>query len=205
MSEGDPLKDLDKLGTAEETRSFYDRWAETYDTHVARSGYAAPLRAAAALAAQAPDRTAALLDVGCGTGMSGAALRDAGFTTIDGVDFSEGMLAKAREKGIYRTLFRADLTTEWPFAAGAYPLIAAVGSIGPGHLPAILIDRIVAALPPGGLFVFSFSDRAKRDAEYTGRLNEQCDAGPVEFLFRETGAYLPSENMQADILVFRKR
>jgi len=45
-----------------------------------------------------------VLDVGCGTGVSGLFLRDVGFADIHGSDFLPEMLALAKEKDIYNTL-----------------------------------------------------------------------------------------------------
>ncbi len=57
---------------------------------------------AAALAALVGDLDAPLLDLGCGTGLSGEAFMSAGFSVIDGTDFSETMIAVARNKpGLY--------------------------------------------------------------------------------------------------------
>jgi hypothetical protein len=75
---------------------------------VTGAGYATPARLAEALAAHVPDRTAPLLDFGCGTGLSGQALRAAGFTTLDGTDITPGMLEKAENGPLPQALaFRA--------------------------------------------------------------------------------------------------
>ena len=71
------------LETGEETLAHYQRWAATYDQEVGvDNGYAQPARCAAALD-EATDRPGSVLDVGCGTGLSGIALRDVGFTDLD--------------------------------------------------------------------------------------------------------------------------
>ena len=86
------------------TRKLYDDWAASYDAEIAENGYATPGRCAAALAQFTQDQNAPVLDFGCGTGLSGLALKLAGFSVIDGLDLSPEMLAKARDKGIYRRL-----------------------------------------------------------------------------------------------------
>jgi len=44
------------------------------------------------------------MDLACGTGISGLALKAAGFTCIDGYDFVQAMLDRAAAKGIYRLI-----------------------------------------------------------------------------------------------------
>ena len=56
------------------------------------------------LAIDISDRTVEILDAGCGTGLVGIALLRCGYRHIDGFDLSEGMVAKARQTGAYRSL-----------------------------------------------------------------------------------------------------
>lgn len=197
----DKAYELDGL---EEARALYDAWAPSYDADVAESGYATPRRAAEALAKVCKDRAAPLLDLGCGTGVSGAAFREAGFTTIDGCDISDEMLKKAEEKGIYRKLLKGDMDELVPCAKGDYQYIAAVGVLIAGHAPPETIDAVLARLPRGGLFVFSLNDHALAGGRYSGRLNEHLDSGQAVVLFRERGAHLPARDMQSTIYVLRK-
>ena len=59
------------LETSEATREFYDNWSQTYDAEVTENGYASPGRVAAALAQIVPHQDKPLLELGCGTGVSG--------------------------------------------------------------------------------------------------------------------------------------
>ena len=106
------------LSSAAETQSFYDDWAGSYDAEVAGNGYATPARCARALAAKVEDKSAPILDIGCGTGLSGLALRRGGFTHIDGTDLSEKMLSRAEQReGVYTKLLLGDLNNPLPPAA----------------------------------------------------------------------------------------
>ncbi len=65
-----------------------------------------------------------ILEVGCGTGKNTAFLVEIG-TNVHALDFSEGMIGKAREKvkaGNVR-FSMADLTKGWPCENGVYDLI----------------------------------------------------------------------------------
>jgi len=192
------------LDSAEATREFYDKWAEGYDAEVSENGYVTPQRAAAALAEFVEDKSAPLLDIGCGTGMSGQALLDAGFSLIDGCDFSAEMLAVAREKGIYRALFNTDLENPFPFQTGTYANISAVGVLNPGHAPAEALDQVLELLLAGGCFVFSLNDHALQDHSYEARINEHVDAGNARLLFREYGTHLPEIDLKSNVYVLQK-
>ena len=81
-------KFLDKAYQARDaasTRTLYDDWSASYDAEVSENGYATPKRCAEALASFTQDMSAPILDFGCGTGLSGLALKLAGFEVIDGV------------------------------------------------------------------------------------------------------------------------
>ena len=193
------------LEGAEATKALYKDWAESYEAEVRANGYVTPARCAEALAGQVPDKAAPLLDLGCGTGLSGEAFKAAGFATIDGTDFSEEMLAYARRKpDLYRTLVRGDLTNPLPAKPGDYAHIAAVGVFSPGHGPPEMIDQVMALLPPGGCFVFSLNDHALADPDYEGRMRAVVEAGTAEIVFREYGDHLPKQDLKAAVCVLRK-
>ena len=129
-----------------------------------------------------------MLDLGCGTGLSGVALKEAGFTTIDGTDFAADMMAKAAEKeGVYRTLIQGDLNRPLPAEPGQYTNMAAIGVFSPHHAPASMIETVVNILPVGGCFVFSLNDHGMKDPSYGGKVQELAAAGVVEKVTEEYG------------------
>lgn len=191
--------------TPAETEAFYNDWAATYEAEIRANGYATPTRCAEALASLASDKAAPLLDLGCGTGLSGEAFRAAGFSTIDGTDFSEAMLSRARGKpGLYRALTLGDLTNPLAAEAGQYGNIAAVGVFSPSHAPAGMIDQVLDLLPMGGLFVFSLNDHTLEHPEYEQRVQAVTDAGSAAVVFRDHGEHLPGHGLKALIYVLQK-
>ena len=191
--------------TPEETRALYDEWSASYEAEVEANGYATPRRVADALAGALADRSAPVLDVGCGTGLSGLALRAAGFTTIDGADVSAEMLARAREKGAHRRLAAIDPSRPFSDLAspGAYAAIVACGVIGAGAAPFTLFDDCLEALATGGLFVLSFNDHAVANPESQAALDRWVPerAGIV---FDEDGDHLPGIGLRSRVLVLRR-
>ena len=189
---------------ASSTRDLYDAWSASYDADVGAHGYATPDRCAEALAGRMEDLSAPILDFGCGTGLSGAALARAGFETIDGMDLSADMLAQANDKGVYRKLIHIDAGEEFAHAPGDYAAIAAIGVIGAGAAPISVFDQIMHALPKGGFLVFSFNDHALAEPENEARVNEWLDCGAATLLFKEHGDHLPELDMKATVYVIEK-
>jgi SAM-dependent methyltransferase len=99
------------------------------------------------------------LDVCCGTGAGLSVLRPLCPDGITGVDFSAGMLARARSAHPEATLVRADVRA-LPFA-GEFDLAVSFGALGhflPGERPAVF-EGVHRALRPGGLFAFAMGER----------------------------------------------
>ena len=189
---------------ADDTRTLYDAWAESYDSELGAEGYATPKRCAEALAAHLQDRAAPILDFGCGTGLSGQALARVGFEVIDGVDLSADMLAEANQKGVYRKLTQIEAEAPLPFGQGAYDAIAAIGVIGAGAAPISVFDRLMESLGPGGLLVFSFNDHTLADPSNEARVNEWLDCGAARLLFREDGPHLRWLDLNATVYVIER-
>jgi predicted TPR repeat methyltransferase len=187
---------------ADGTRKLYDDWAASYEQEIAENGYATPGRCAQALAKFVTDKTGPILDFGCGTGLSGLALKLAGFQTIDGVDLSAEMLEGARAKKIYRTLSQINEGDPVPGAPGTYNAIAAIGVIGAA--PPSAFDTVMHALDHGGYVVFSLNDHSLQDPEYEGKLNEWIDCAAAHLLFREHGPHLPGINLNSNVYVVQK-
>ncbi len=198
---------LDKayhLETTEDTQKLYDDWAASYDAEVSENGYATPGRTAKALRKHIKEIDAPILDFGCGTGLSGLALKLEGFEVIDGMDPNSEMLDLARGKNLYRSLTLMDIDDDAPVAQGSYSAIAAIGVIGTGAAPASTFDLLMNALDKGGLLAFSFNDHALADRQYTCRLNQWLDCGAARLLHLDYGPHLPKQNINSNVYVLEK-
>ncbi len=147
-------------GDVERLAAFYAKWAEHYDDDVASHGYGLPAMMVETLLTAAPaiDRAAVeVLDAGCGTGLVGAVLAAAGFTTIDGVDLSPEMIEGARARGIYRHLEGGvDLTQPPPDRlAGRYDVVTVGGVFTVGHISPNALLIAAGFARPGGVLVVS--------------------------------------------------
>jgi len=192
-----------KLWTArspEETRDLYTNWADRYDADVTGAGYATPARLAKALAGKAPDLSAPILDFGCGTGLSGQALKAAGFTTIDGTDITPGMLAQAAATGTYRKTW---LGTAGDPPPTGYSTIAAIGVVSLGAAPASTLAILLDRLSPGGLLAFSYNDATLADDGYMRAL--KAARSGADLLHEGYGPHLPAKDMGSTVYILRQR
>ncbi len=140
----------------------FDDYAPRFDEHLTGAlGYRGPELITQALDYVAPGRCfARALDLGCGSGLAGAALR-ARVGELVGVDLSPQMVARARAGGAFDRLVVADLVgflgleregaVDLAFAADALVYI--------GDLT-LAFAAVAAALSPDGLFVFTVEAKA---------------------------------------------
>jgi predicted TPR repeat methyltransferase len=136
--------------------ALFDAYAPRFDAALTgRLGYAAPALIAAALARGGERRFGAAIDLGCGTGLMGIAIRDR-VDRLTGVDLSEGMLKATRRKAIYDRLVAGDaiaaLGDEPESSADlivAADMVPYVGGLGP------LFAAVARVLTGGGTFAFT--------------------------------------------------
>jgi len=189
------------LETGEQTLDHYQRWAETYDQEVGvDNGYAQPARCAATLAGVA-DPCSHVLDVGCGTGLSGLALRDSGFTRLDGCDFSPPMLERAAETGVYRQLFEADLNAGLDIDGDAYDHAVAVGVFSFGHIRPDALREVLRVVRPGGAVVVGVNDHFWEVGELAAELDAIEADGLASVASREHGEHLPGAAIMGWVIV----
>ena len=144
-------------------RGMFDQYAPRFDSElIGTLGYRAPalLRTAVTGARKAQRRAGAfdtMLDLGCGTGLGGAAFRD-GVKHLTGVDLSSGMIALAQQKKIYDRLETDDIER---FLAGeiavgrTYSLIVAADVFAYlGSLTGVCAT-VARVMADGALFAFT--------------------------------------------------
>lgn len=171
----------------------YDDWAASYDETLAAWDYRAPADAAALLRARMA-ATAAILDVGCGTGLTGAALRAAGFRgAIDGVDLSQESLEQAERRGLYRALERADLQA-LPLAMpdDAYDALICIGVLTYVPDSDAVLREFARMVRPGGTVLVSQRDDLYRDRAFGETVTALAEAGVfADVAITEPQPYLP--------------
>eukprot|EP00929_Paragymnodinium_shiwhaense_P053127 TRINITY_DN265_c0_g2_i1.p2 TRINITY_DN265_c0_g2~~TRINITY_DN265_c0_g2_i1.p2 ORF type:complete len:228 (-),score=51.93 TRINITY_DN265_c0_g2_i1:271-954(-) len=113
-------------------QSTYDNWAGagTYDKDLSNWDYQAPVRIATLSEEYGMDKAAPVLDVGCGTGMSGEAMKAKGFTSLHGGDISPVSLEviKKEKAGLYLDLKVVDMEViPYGFPEGLFGGVVCIG------------------------------------------------------------------------------
>lgn len=141
--------------------TLFDQHAEVFDgILVDQLEYGAPMLARERIQALGLGPFAAMLDLGCGTGLAAEALEDMTARRV-GVDLSEGMIEVAGEKEVYDDLYVGDALAfllgdeaTWDIVT-AMDVLPYLGEVAP------LFRAIHARLAPGGLFAFSTETMAE--------------------------------------------
>lgn len=169
-------------------RALFDGYAPRYDGHMQETlSYRGPalLRAAAEKAGVFGGAAHDAIDLGCGTGLSGAAFRGACGTML-GVDLSPRMCAAAEASGFYTRVVAGELVATVEAEAGPFSLAIACDTvIYLGDL-APLFAALAAKVSRSGWFVFSTERSDGMSEEATAR---GFEIGPTR-RFRHTERYL---------------
>lgn len=152
-------------------RHLFDQFSADYDSRmIGQLAYAAPQILLDLAGMVMPGRgRLAILDLGCGTGLAGAAFKPLA-ARLDGVDLSPAMIEKARQRKIgareiYDSLTVADLETALCTAGPAYDLILAADTLV--YLGDLLrtFEAAHARLHPDGYFLFTVEKAAGESFE----------------------------------------
>jgi predicted TPR repeat methyltransferase len=97
-----------------------------------------------------------ILDLGCGTGLVGLAVRDmvAG-GRLDGIDISPRMLDAAEQRGIYSELILGDIETVLPKLGVRYDLVLSADTMTYFGELAPVLSGVATVLVPGGFYIFA--------------------------------------------------
>jgi predicted TPR repeat methyltransferase len=186
-------------------QELFDNWAPTYDHDLLEDlGYVADAEASRRLISLVPDKQSRILDAGCGTGLVGRRLMQAGYSDIHGNDYSSKMLDQARTTGAYQSLQQHDLTlpveSDLPYDAAIAVGVFAFSVPSAEHLV-----NITRSLKPGGVAIVTVNGKAWREVDWASKLEgfEQRfpDARLVEI---QTIDYLTAEGIDGRLLTLER-
>ena len=182
----------------------YNTWATAYDDDLLNEyGYIAPRIAADAFEPLVQDKTQPVIDLACGTGLVGRELNRRGYTCIDGLDLSKGMLTKAEGLGIYRELMQEDLTRRTSIQDGVYPSLICVGSFASGHLGPEHLREIIRVVRPSAPIVIYMNAEHFDVKNFPGTLNKLEDEGLWHALSVEDSNYMDQIDRRGKLIVAR--
>ncbi|WP_440995173.1 class I SAM-dependent DNA methyltransferase [Arhodomonas sp. SL1] len=193
------LKDIRKMGR-EELRAYYDQWAESYDKTLQSWDYQAPKQAASMLRPLIPGE-ATMFDAGCGTGLSGQALRDAGYSgRIDGSDLSPESVELARKREIYDTVEVIDLDRHpLPVASDLYDATLSIGVLTYIQDLTGLLSEFCRVTRPGGYVLFTHRDDLVAEQDFFTLTEDLVEKGLWEKVeVTDPQPYLPGHPDYAD-------
>jgi predicted TPR repeat methyltransferase len=169
-------------------RDLFDGYAERFDAAlVEKLGYRTPQLIAARLQRDGPAaHSLDVLDLGCGTGLCGPLLRPLARRLV-GVDLSESMLAKARERAVYDELACGEIVAWLAGHGGTHDLVIAadvfvyIGDLAP------VFAGVRRVLRSGGRFLFSIEAAESAGYELAASRRYRHASAYVERLAREHG------------------
>lgn len=208
MTDAGKARGLDRVygaTDAAELANAYAAWAAEYDRDTIGLGYCLPFVVTGWVGRYAR-RGAKLLDVGCGTGLSGPTLKAMGYDDLTGLDMSKDMLAIAKTRGAYGDLVEARLGDRLPFEDGTFDLCLASGIFTCGHAPATGLEEIVRVTRPGGHVVATIRDLLV-ESEFRPVIARMEQAGLCETV-EESPFFRPfvlgEEEARTTVIVLRK-
>ena len=163
MARGDGLKNYENLDLKDAKNDnrlteVYRDWAKKYDydnDHVL--GTVSQPKSVSLLSTRLKDKTAKIIDVGCGTGLVGEKLKAKDFINFDGLDISKDMLSIAKSRG-YRNLFLGSLNKQLPVFDDAYDAAMCIGVFTHGHVSSDRFNELCRIVKPGGYVCFTINE-----------------------------------------------
>lgn len=211
MKNSEPKSELkariSKATTAKDpkvVKAVYEDWAKGYDADIAGYGYVAPEITVRSLTSLLPAKDSLIYDAGCGTGLIGHLLKRAGYTHLDGADFSAEMLEIAKATSAYQSLALSDYSNPLPeLADRSYHGVISVGVYCAGFREHFL-NEMLRILKPCGALVFT-----ARSHFYEGQIEHDLQAlvqaGAITDLDVSVQAYMEGQNTDAYYISARKK
>ncbi len=201
MARGDGLKNYENLDLKDAKNDnrlteVYRDWAKKYDydnDHVL--GTVSQPKSVNLLSTRLKDKTAKIIDVGCGTGLVGEKLKAKDFIYFDGIDISKDMLSIAKSRG-YRNLFLGSLNKQLPVLDDAYDAAMCIGVFTHGHVSSDGFNELCRIVKPGGYVCFTINEGVFEEYGFKEMIAEFQLNKVWEVISLYKDDYMTSENVK---------
>jgi predicted TPR repeat methyltransferase len=178
--------------------ALYDEsWADISDIDVDALDYDVPEKIATMLS-QYGLIEGEILDAGCGTGRSGAALRAVGALSVLGTDVSAASLVVAKSKGLYSETLVVNLNQKLPFADNRFAAAISAGEFTYLGDPEPVLQELLRVVRPAGVIIFSQRTDLWEMYDCGAVVQRHVDAGLCEADVSTAQPYLPNHPEYGD-------
>ena len=134
-----------------------------------------------------------ILDAGCGTGMTGKALQQVGFSHIVGIDLSLKSLAEAEQSGAYEQVLAHNLQERpFPFPNNHFAGLECIGVLTYIQDVQALFTEYCRLVQPEGVIIFSQRQDLYESRDYAGIIKQLESDGLWQTIYHsEPMPYLP--------------
>ena len=196
-----------KILTAASTNELmqvYDGWADRYDRELLEDwGYTSPQKAVHLLLEAMASNDLAVLDAGCGTGLVGVLLKEAGISSLSGIDYSPGMLAEAERKGVYDTLHTIDMNNPLTLPSDSFDAVTCIGTFTSTHVKPKAVTELARVTRSGGVLVFTVRDDYWQSTNFVDLVAELHISGVARIEQIRLEPYIHSEGSECRFVVLR--
>jgi predicted TPR repeat methyltransferase len=182
-----------------EVADYYDEWADSYEESVGSWQYNAPRRSASLIREHA-EHTGSIFDAGCGTGLTGRALKDEGFDTVIGTDISPESVAIAAKSGVYDRVTVLDLQAfPFPFTDNHFSAVNCIGVLTYIGDTGSLLEEFIRVTRDRGLVVFTHRTDIIASTDFYSIVDGiEADGRWEKVLVSDPQPYLPGNEDFAD-------
>ncbi|PIG86256.1 williams-beuren syndrome chromosome region [Aspergillus arachidicola] len=172
----------------EDCMELYEKWAASYNEDLAdeSQNYIAPLLVAQAALASSRDP-------------------ELPKWTIDGMDLSPAMLKVAEQTGVYRSLFKVDLTQPIDQPDQKYDIVTCCGTFTRGHVgPDPALRELIRLLKPNGVIAATILEEIWVSGGYKAEADKLEKEGLAKVVSRDLIDYRKGAGDKATLLLMKK-
>jgi len=188
--------DLAHSNNDEDLQDVYKEWASAYDhDNDNLLGTVSQPLSVQIFQEYMKDKSARVIDVGCGTGLVGVELENSGFNNFDGIDISQEMIDVAKQRG-YSKLFIGSLNSSLPFENNEYGAALCVGVFTHGHVGSDRLEELARIVKPGGIICFTINEGVYESYGFNSEIERLESENVLKVLEASKNDYMVKKNVK---------